>query len=238
MPSLCSARRALGEPLRTRLPTISTRENPLRQTGVFVFATARRRFHRTFRSLYPHNMILASTARSLTAAPGIGRRAASGIASKYSKALYGAALAKSPQTLNQVHSELASVSSTLSKDPETATFVKNPTLSLQERSKGLQAIFAKLEGAGSKKAPLSEITKNFFSVLSQNGRLNETEGVIEGFNELVAQYKGEVTVTVTSASPLPKDILSRLETTLKQSETAKAAKVLTVTNKVHGQHFY
>ncbi|KAF9528564.1 OSCP/delta subunit of ATPase [Crepidotus variabilis] len=178
-------------------------------------------------------MILTSTARSLITAPGLGRRAASGIAAKYSQALFGAALAKSPQTLTKVHSELVNVSTAIKKDPEVATFVKNPTLSLQERNKGLQGIYAKVESVGPKKEPLSDITKNLFTVLSENGRLYETEGVIEGFNELVAKHKGEVTVTVTSATALPKDILNRLETTLKQSETGKAAKVLTITNKVN-----
>lgn len=174
-------------------------------------------------------MLLTSTARSVSVNPGLGRRAASVIASKYSKALFGASLAKSPQTLTKVHTELSSVATTIRKDSSLSAIVHNPTLSLKERNKGLQSIFAKVEGAGPK---LSDITKNLFTVLSENGRLGETEGVIEGFNELVTQYKGELNVTVTSASPLPKDILTRLESTLKQSQTAKAAKTLTISNKV------
>ncbi|KAJ3508702.1 hypothetical protein NLJ89_g5610 [Agrocybe chaxingu] len=178
-------------------------------------------------------MLLASAARTLSFAPGSGRRAASAIALKYSKAVYGAALAKSPATLSKVHTELTNVSAAIKKDPEVSTFISNPTLSLQERNKGLQTVFAKLEGTGAKKDAVSDITKNLFKVLSENGRLGETEGVIEGFNELVAEYKGELTVTVTSAAPLPRDILTRLETTLKQSQTAQAAKVLKITNKVN-----
>lgn len=175
-------------------------------------------------------MLLASAARSLSAAPGLGRRAASAIATKYSKAVYGAALAKSPQTLAKVHTELTNFSNVIQKDPTVSEFVNNPTLSLAERTKLLQGIFSKLEGSG--KESYSDVTKNLLTVLSENGRLGETEGVIEGFNELYAQYKGEITFTVTSASPLPKDVLTRLEKTLKQSQTAQAAKVLKVTNKV------
>ncbi|KAF8973008.1 OSCP/delta subunit of ATPase [Flammula alnicola] len=178
-------------------------------------------------------MLLASAARSVSATPGLGRRAASAIATKYSKAVYGAALSKSPQTLTKVHAELSNFSNVIKKDPEVSTFVNNPTLSLAERSKGLEGIFTKLEGAGAKKELYSDVTKNLLKVLSENGRLGETEGVIEGFNELVAQNKGELTVTVTSAAPLAKDILTRLETTLKQSQTAQAAKSLKVTNKVN-----
>ena len=177
-------------------------------------------------------MLLASVARKASVAPGLGRRAASAIASKYSKAVYGAALAKSPAALTKVHTELAQFSSALEKDAAVSDFINNPTLSLAERTSGLDKIFSKIEGTGAKKEVTSDVTKNLLKVLSENGRLNETVGVIEGFNELYAAYKGELTVTVTSASPLPKDILTRLENTLKQSQAAQAAKVLKITNKV------
>ena len=177
-------------------------------------------------------MLLASTARSASRTAGLGRRAASAIASKYSKAVFGAALSKSPQTLTKVHTELSNISTTIKGNQEINTFVNNPTLSLHERNKGLEGLFAKLESTGAKKEAYSDVTKNLFSVLSENGRLGEVENVIADFNELVAQHRGELTVTVTSASPLAKDILARLETTLKQSQAAQAAKVLKITNKV------
>ncbi|KAF4567645.1 ATP synthase F0 subcomplex subunit OSCP atp5 [Pleurotus pulmonarius] len=174
-------------------------------------------------------MLLSTTRRAVSAAPAVGRRSAHAIALKYSKAVYSAALAKSPQTLTKVHSELAAVASTIKSNPEVASFISNPTLSSQDRAAGLSTFFTNV----SKKEPVSDITKNLLTLLSENGRLTETAGVIEGFNELVAQYKGELTVTVTSAAPLPKDILSRLETTLKGSQAGQQAKVLKITNKVN-----
>ncbi|KIK67100.1 hypothetical protein GYMLUDRAFT_191564 [Collybiopsis luxurians FD-317 M1] len=178
-------------------------------------------------------MLLASSARSTSFASLAGRRAASAIASKYSNAVYNAALAKSPQTLAKVHSELATFTATLKQNKDIDAFVRNPTLSAKDRAAGLASVFKTLDSAGTKKEPVSDLTKNLLTVLSENGRLAEVEGVIEGFNELVAQYNGELNVTVTSASPLPKDILSRLESTLKQSQTAQKAKTLKVTNKVN-----
>ena len=174
--------------------------------------------------------MLLSSARAATASLGLGRRAASSLALKYSNAVFNAALQKSPQTLNKVQSELATVSSALKDVPELNAFVTNPTLSQQERFAGLSAIYAAAEGP--KKEPVSEITKNLFLVLSENGRLAEAQGVIEGFNELVAVHKGELTVTITSAAPLPKDAQTRLEGTLKQSQAAQAAKTVKVVNKV------
>ncbi|GLB37156.1 putative ATP synthase delta (OSCP) subunit [Lyophyllum shimeji] len=176
-------------------------------------------------------MLLSAAVRSAVAAPGLGRRAASSIAQKYSKAVYGAALSKSPQTLNKVHADLNTISTTISQQPEVGSFLVNPTLSASERSAALSKFLEKLEST--RKEPVSEITKNLLTVLSENGRLGETQGVIEGLNELVAQYRGELDVIVTSAFQLPKDVLSRLETSLKQSKAAQSAKVLKITNKVN-----
>ena len=171
-------------------------------------------------------MLFAAARRSASVAPGLSRRAASTIATKYSKAVFGAAASKSAATLNKVATELSSISNAIKTQPEVATFITNPTLSQVEKEKGLQALLTKVD-----KAP-SEITKNLLALLAENGRLSETEGVIEGFNELYAEHKGEITVTVTSAAPLDKATLTRLETTLKASQTAQKAKVLKITNKV------
>ncbi len=180
-------------------------------------------------SLIPAAMFAAS-ARSAALSAGLGRRAASTIAQKYSSAVFSAALNKSPQVLTKVQSELAAIQSALKSTPELNSFIHNPTLSTKDRAAGLPAVYA---AAG--KEPVSDITKNLFVVLSENGRLIETEGVIEGFNQLVANHKGELSVTITSAAPLPRDIQTRLETLLKQSQAAQQAKSLKITNKVR-QH--
>ncbi|KAI0733218.1 OSCP, subunit 5 of the stator stalk of mitochondrial F1F0 ATP synthase [Fomitopsis betulina] len=175
--------------------------------------------------------MLLSSARAATASVGLGRRAASTLALKYSSAVFNAALNKSPQTLNKVQSELATVATALKNVPELNEFVTNPTLSQKDRFAGLNALYAVAEGP--KKEPVSEITKNLFVVLSQNGRLAEAQGVIEGFNELVSQHKGELTVTITSAAPLPSDIQRKLEASLKQSQAAQKAKSVKVANKIN-----
>lgn len=176
--------------------------------------------------------MLLSIARSTAISAGLGRRAASAIALKYSNATYSAALAKSPQVLSKVQTELAVISNSIKENADLNSFVHNPTLSGKVRIAGLSALYTRLEG-GAKKESVSDITKNLFVVLSENGRLGEAQDVIEGFNELVAKYKGELTVVVTSATPLPRDVLSRLETTLKQSQAAQQAKTLKITNKVY-----
>jgi F-type H+-transporting ATPase subunit O len=168
----------------------------------------------------------ARTAAVLASSASASRRAASTLALKYSKAAFGAALAKSPQTLNKVAGELAALGNAIKSDPALKEFVSNPTLSSRDRAAGLETLYAKAGGAP------SETTKNLISILVENGRLNETPGVIEGFAELVAKHNGELTVTVTSAAPLPKDVQTKLEASLKQSQAAQQAKSLKITNKV------
>ncbi|KLO16053.1 OSCP, subunit 5 of the stator stalk of mitochondrial F1F0 ATP synthase [Schizopora paradoxa] len=174
---------------------------------------------------------LSSCSGTIVAAHAGARRNASTIALKYSNAAYKAALSKSPQTLTKVQAELAAISSSVSETPALSAFISNPLIPSNERSAGLEALYKAAALKGVKE--VSDVTRNLFSVLSENGRLAEAPGVIEGFNELVSQYKGELDVIVTSAAPLPKDVLSRLESSLKQSEVAKAAKVVRVANKVN-----
>ncbi|KAI5124400.1 hypothetical protein M0805_008285 [Coniferiporia weirii] len=176
--------------------------------------------------------MLATSSRPLAAAARAqARRNASTIATKYSHAAYKAALAKSPATLNKVQSELTAIAASLKETPALSAFVANPLLSSNERTAGLEALFK--AGQKGAKEPVTDVTKNLFAILSENGRLSETPRVIEGFNELVSEYKGELEIVVTSASPLPKDVLSKLEASLKQSEAGKQAKVLKISNKVN-----
>lgn len=173
-----------------------------------------------------------SLVRTFAPSAGLGRRSASGIALKYANATYSAALSKSPQVLTKVHTELNAISKSIEETPELKAFVTNPTLSVRDRKASLPALYSRAEGTGAKKEALSDITKNLFGLLSENGRLGETPGIIQGFNELVAKRKGELNVTVTSATPLTRDILTRLETTLKESQAAQQAKSLKLINKV------
>ncbi|KIK75072.1 hypothetical protein PAXRUDRAFT_509268 [Paxillus rubicundulus Ve08.2h10] len=177
--------------------------------------------------------MLSSVLRPSTASFLSGRRAASSISLKYSNALYSAALAKSPPVLSKVQTELNAICKSINETPHLKAFISNPTLSANERAVGLAAVYAKAEGASTRKEPVSAITKNLFAILSENGRLGETQSVIEGFNALVAKYKGELEVVVTSATTLPKEAAAKLEAILKQSQAAQQAKTLKVINKVN-----
>lgn len=94
------------------------------------------------------------------------------------------------------------------------TFISNPTLSNKDKVSGLEQLI------GSKS---DDITRNLFEVLAENGRLGDAERVIEEFARLMAAHRGEVEVTITSATPLDKSHTSRLESALSSSSIAKSA---------------
>ena len=72
---------------------------------------------------------------------------------------------------------------------------------------------------------------NLLSVLSENGRLSSAPRVFADFNSLMAAYRGELEVIVTSAEALDSKSMSRLEKALKGTQLAEG-KSLKINNKV------
>ncbi|TNY21886.1 OSCP/delta subunit of ATPase [Rhodotorula diobovata] len=149
-----------------------------------------------------------------------------GLAGKYAGALFTAA-AKG-NALSQVEADLKGVKSTVGTDAKIHEFLANPILSSQDRTAGIDAL---LKAASPKGA--SDLTRNLFAVLSENGRLYETDKVVEGFLEIMSAHRGEVKVVVTSAVPLDKDLQKRIEDSLKSSQVAAAGKNLVIENRVN-----
>lgn len=99
---------------------------------------------------------------------------------------------------------------------------ENPTLSASERAAALSSVVP--SGA-------SPILSNLLSVLSENGRLSSAPKVFADFHSLMAAYRGELEVVVTSAEPLDSKSLNRLDKALKGTEIAQG-KTLKVVNRV------
>lgn len=81
------------------------------------------------------------------------------------------------------------------KDAKLATILTAPTLSAEDKS----AIVTELQKhtGGADKA---DTVKNFLDTLAENNRLALLKGVCEKFGELMGAARGEVELTVTSAS--------------------------------------
>jgi F-type H+-transporting ATPase subunit O len=124
---------------------------------------------------------------------------------KYASALFVAA-AKANK-LEVVGQELLQVEQLIKTNPEFRAFLKDPVIPPPIKQKGLEDFF--------KAAGASEITKNFFAVLNENGRLGRVEKVVEAFEDLYSTYKGEVKAIVTVPYPLTADQRTELTNSLK-----------------------
>lgn len=138
-------------------------------------------------------------------------------------------LRPSAAVLKHVEADLNGVRAAVAAEPSLQEFLTNAGLSPKAKSAGIDEM---LKIASPKTGP-SEITKNFFEVLAENGRLYESEKVIADFLEIMSAHRGEVNVTITTAQPLEKDLQKRLEESLKGSALAGAGKTLLIVNKVN-----
>ena len=136
---------------------------------------------------------------------------------------------RSAATLKQVEQDLTGVRAAIKGQPQIQDFLANPVLSSKDRAAGIDELLK----AASPKAAVSEVTKTFFEVLADNGRLYDAEKVIDDFLEIMSAHRGEVKVTITTAQPLEKDLQKRLEDSLKQSALAGQGKTLIIQNKVN-----
>ncbi|XP_074852599.1 ATP synthase peripheral stalk subunit OSCP, mitochondrial isoform X2 [Carettochelys insculpta] len=126
-----------------------------------------------------------------------------GMEGRYATALYSAA--SKQKKLDQIEKELSRVS-TLLKDPKLSSVVLNPHVKSVIKEKTVNDALVKEK--------LSPITINFMKLLAENGRLQQTPGVISAFGKIMSAYRGEVLCSVTTANPLDQASLTELKTAL------------------------
>lgn len=98
-------------------------------------------------------------------------------------------------SLDSVARAISSLSEVYHKDPKLATILEAPTLSVEDKSQ-IVAELQKHTGGADKEGTV----KNFLNTLAAYNRLGLLKGVCERFGDLMAAARGEVELTVTSAS--------------------------------------
>ena len=112
-----------------------------------------------------------------------------GIDGRYATALFTAASKSS--SVEKVESELKVIESAIKRDPALKTFLETPLVDRTAKKQGVASLLSK--------GKYSTITKNFFDVLAENGRLDQTGKILAAYSQLMTASRGEVSVTVTSA---------------------------------------
>ena len=114
---------------------------------------------------------------------------------------------------------------TFKKDAGLQTILSAPTLSPEDK----QQIVAELQKTT---GSTDKTVKQFLETLASNNRLSILEGVSEKFGTLMSAARGEVEMTITSASPLDAKVVKQLENAVSKSSFVGQGKKLKVVPKV------
>ena len=144
-----------------------------------------------------------------------------GIDGRYATALFSAA--QKTSQLETVESELKKVQQAIQKDEKMRLFLENPVLSSELKKQGVNSMLSKY----------SELTRNFFGVLADNRRLNETGKIVDAYAELMGAHRGETTVTVTTAKGFDDKLQQQLKQVLAKSSLVKKGSQLKIVNKTN-----
>ena len=131
----------------------------------------------------------------------------SGVAGRYATALFELAVDRG--VIDEVANDLRQLQAMMDESADLRRLIQSPLFSRDQQSDAMGAV---LSSAG-----LSELVRNFVGVVAGNRRLFALEGMIGAYRGLVAQYRGEVTAEVTSATPLSDTQRSAVEQALKQA---------------------
>lgn len=136
----------------------------------------------------------------------------SGIADRYASALYE--LADEQKALDQVADDLRGFRAAMDESEDLTRLVRSPAIPRDDQAKALQAV--------ADKAGMSELSSKFLGLIAMNRRLFALDAMIKRFLEILAERRGEVTASVTSAAPLSDAQLAKVTDAVKQAVGANA----------------
>jgi len=107
-----------------------------------------------------------------------------GLSGTYATALYAAATKS--KSLDAVEKEFTAIAAATGANEKLAFFLGDPTVPAAEKSGVVDELLTK--------AKAGEVTRNFFNVLTENGRLQALSGISNDFAELMAAHRKEVSL--------------------------------------------
>ncbi|MCJ1480099.1 ATP synthase F0 subcomplex subunit OSCP atp5 [Schaereria dolodes] len=176
---------------------------------------------KTFAKSTPKLPLVRAYAQATTVPDSKPPIALFGIDGTYASALYTAAAKTS--SLDSTSKSLAALAEVFKKDPKLSSILTAPTLSPGDKSQITQELQRHTGGVDK-----GDTVKNFLKTLADNNRLGILEGVCEKFGALMGAARGEVDLTVTSASKLDGKTLQRLENAVAKSEYSRGKKLKVV----------
>ncbi|CAG7879262.1 unnamed protein product [Brassica rapa] len=125
-------------------------------------------------------------------------------------------------SLEKIESDLSELVEAMKTSPIFSQFTKDPSVPRETR---LAAIVDVCD-----QAKFAEPTKNFLSLLAENGKLKNLDVIVKKFMQLTTAHRGDVKVLVTTVMPLPPAEEKELKETLQ--EIIGEGKKVTVEQKI------
>ncbi|KAL0729313.1 hypothetical protein Bca4012_025406 [Brassica carinata] len=126
-------------------------------------------------------------------------------------------------SLEKIESDLSELVEAMKTSSTFLQFTKDPSVPRETRLAAIVDVCDKVKFA--------EPTKNFLSLLAENGKLKNLDVIVKKFMQLTTAHRGDVKVLVTTVMPLPPAEEKELKETL-QEITGEGKKV-TVEQKVY-----
>lgn len=131
----------------------------------------------------------------------------SGLSGRYALAIFD--LANENNALQAVESDFQGLRTLLSESEDFGAMVSSPVITSDDQIKALNAM--------AEKAGFHALTSNFLGVLAANRRLTSLTSILNAFDRLVADQRGEVNATVESAVQLTDAQTKSLQQNLKSA---------------------
>ena len=125
----------------------------------------------------------------------------SGLAGRYAVALFE--LAQEQDALDAVASDLHALRDLLDGSADLARLIRSPVLSREEQARAVTAV--------GERAGFAPLTLQFLGLLAHKRRLFALPDVIEAYDAMLSEHRGEVGAEVVSAVPLSADQLESVE---------------------------
>ena len=129
-----------------------------------------------------------------------------GVAERYATALFE--LATEERNAETVSRDFAELKTLLAESPELARLVKAPVFSTEQQKLGMDAVLRRMEAA--------PLTVRFVLTLATKRRLAALNPIIDAYERLVAEQKGEINAEVSAAQPLSDTEIQELKRVLKE----------------------
>lgn len=125
----------------------------------------------------------------------------SGLAGRYAVALFE--LAQEQDALDVVAGDLHSLRAMLAESADLERLIRSPVLSRDEQARALTAV--------GERAGFAPLTLQFLGLLAHKRRLFALPDVIEAYDAMLAEHRGEVGAEVVSAVPLSEEQLESVK---------------------------